>query len=441
MKHAYLLYTGFGKTKMCLDKIINANNKPRTLVISTKKIVESSWPGEINKWYAGKLSYDYLTGTIKPKDRMDIVNKQQDILGISTSMLDWYISNTCSVKRKAILKGGRVKYYYDTDEILPRFNLIIIDESTLFKNSQSNRFKDLKKWVHKAKNVMILSATPTPKNIEDVFSQVYLLDGGKRLGPNITKFREHWGIPIALPNGRNKWQYSTQAVDDILGKIQDITTSIPAPPKPLFPEPILKKLTIKADPQTTKVIKDFKEDYITKLSTGDNLIAMTKNQLINKVSQMASGDVYNKNTVVHLNDIKLRAVKHIISRKTTPILIMYNYVFDKEKLLTIPGAKLLETAQDHLDWNANKIPIGILSPSSSAHGLNLQDSDCVDVIWFSPIWDTEKWIQANARVARRGQKNVVTITVLLLKESYDEYMFNMCITKFHAQYNILTKLS
>jgi SNF2 family DNA or RNA helicase len=129
-----------------------------------------------------------------------------------------------------------------------------------------------------------------------------------------------------------------------------------------------------------------------------------------------------------------------ISTITTPILITYTYVFDKEQLLKIPGTRLLSSKEDFEDWNANKIKIGILSPFSAAHGLNLQYSDCKDIFWFSPIWDTEKWIQTNARICRRGQTKEVTINVLLLKDSYDEYAFELCQEKFKAQYSNLVKL-
>ena len=439
MKHAYFLYTGYGKTKLCLDKIINATTKPRTLLISTKNIVESSWSREIEKWYPGKLTYGYISGSVKEKDRLALLENPPDILGINTSMIDWYIKNSTDVKRKSYTKQG-IKLHYDTDELINRFDLLIIDESSLFKNSQSGRFKLIKKWAHKIKNVLILSATPTPRDIEDVWSQIYLLDGGQRLGKNITEFRTNYGIPVPLPNGFNRYQYSDKAVEAILNLIKDITTSVPAPDVPLFPEPILRKTIIKADPVTADMISRFKDDFIIELSNGETLIAFSKIQMMNKVSQLASGAVYDDHVALHVNDVKLNALKRLLSQINTPVLVPYIYVFDREKLLTLPGARLLSTPQDFLDWNANLIPIGIISPSSAAHGLNLQDSECRDIIWFSPIWDTEKWIQLNARVARRGQRYQITIRVLLLKDSYDDYAFELCQDKFRVQYNNLIQL-
>jgi hypothetical protein len=445
MKHAYLLYTGYGKTKLCLDKIMNAPRRMRTLLISTKNIVETSWIQEINKWYPGQLSYEYITGTLSESERLIRAGKTPDILGLNTSMLDWYITHTCSVKSYTYVKKCKEyptgkKPVYDTDELVDRFDLIIFDEVSLFKNSQSERFKMVKKWAHRVPNVMILSATPTPKNIEDIWSQIYLLDGGQRLGKSVSEFRDTYAIAVPLSNGMNRYQYSQQAIDEVLLLIKDVATSIPKPDQPIFPEPMIKKLIIKPDAQTAELVKSFKNDFIIELTNGSQLMAFSKNQLISKINQIANGDVYHQKQTVHMNDIKFKALQYLISNIATPVLLIYTYVFDKEKLLTLPGARLLDSPKDFQDWNDNKIKIGILSPFSASHGLNLQDSECRDIIWFSPIWDTEKWIQTNARVARRGQRYTINISVLLLKDSYDAYAFDLCQDKFRIQFNNLEKL-
>ena len=124
MKHAYLLHTGYGKTKLMLDKIMSYPTRPRVLLISTKNIVETSWQGEIDKWYPGQLTYTYITGRIKPKDREKLVNKPTDILALNTEMIDWYISHTTGIKRTRHTKNGLVTYY-NTDELIDRFDIII----------------------------------------------------------------------------------------------------------------------------------------------------------------------------------------------------------------------------------------------------------------------------------------------------------------------------
>ena len=241
-------------------------------------------------------------------------------------------------------------------------------------------------------------------------------------------------------NGNTRWEYSQKAVDYILTLVKDIVTSVPEPKAPLFPEPIIKKTLITPDEHTNAVLNNFKNDFIIQLNNS-TIIAHNKNQLMMKVNQMASGSIYDDDTTIHLNDLKFNALKLMLDKMQGPVLITYTYVFDKEKLLTLPGAVLLDNHQAFTDWNNNKIKIGILSPFSVAHGLNLQHSDCENIIWFSPNWDTEKWQQTNARVCRRGQTRQITIRVLILKNTFDDYMFNLVQEKFSAQYNNLRKLS
>lgn len=438
MKHAYLLYTGYGKTKLMLDKIMSYPTRPRVLLISTKQIVESSWQSEIDKWYPGQITYGYITGSLTVKQRKEVIESNPNILALNTAMIDWYISNTVDIKSVRHGKNGDT-IYYNTDDLITRFDMVIIDESSLFKSYSSKRFKLLRSWCNKVKDVFILSATPTPKSIEDLWSQIYLLDGGQRLGKNITAFRNEYAEAIPMYNGQNRYEYSQKAVDYILTLVKDIVTSIPEPPAPLFPEPIIKKLLINPTPEMNDILNQFKDNYIINVDNSE-IYAPNKNQLMIKINQLASGAIYNNGTLTFINDTKFKVLQELLKTITTPVLITYNYVFDKQRLLTLPGAVLLDNDKAFKDWNDNKIPIGILSPFSVAHGINLQMSDCQDIIWFSPIWDTEKWQQTNARVCRRGQTRQVTIRVLILKNTFDDYAFNLVQDKFRIQYNNLRRL-
>lgn len=439
MKHAYLLHTGYGKTKLMLDKIMSMPSRPKVLLLSTKKVIESAWAEEIDKWYPNQITYRFITGDVSIKDRQVIIDKTDtDILGLNTEMLDWYISNTLAVKSRRTNKKG-VSITYRTDELINRFDMVIIDESSLFKSYNSKRFKTLKSWCSDVKDVFILSATPSPKNIENLWSQIYLLDGGQRLGKNITAFRNAYAIPVRMSNGFTRYEYTQKSIDYVLSLIKDIVTSVPAPAQPLFPEPILRKVLIKPNEETLEQLTTFKKNFMLTVEY-KNIVAFSKQQLMSKISQLASGALYNNNLTYYMNDIKMRILMKQLSEITTPVMVVYHYVFNKEQLLKIPGAVLLDNPQAFKDWNNNKIKVGILSPYSTAHGLNLQQSDCQDIIWFSPIWDTEKWIQTNARVCRRGQTRQVLIRVLLLKESFDEYAFDLVMDKFNVQYNNLQKL-
>ena len=66
--------------------------------------------------------------------------------------------------------------------------MLVIDESSSFKNPQAKRFKAIRKLRPLFKRIVILTGTPAPNTLLDIWAQMYLLDGGERLGKTITEY-------------------------------------------------------------------------------------------------------------------------------------------------------------------------------------------------------------------------------------------------------------
>lgn len=64
-----------------------------------------------------------------------------------------------------------------------------------FQNSQSKRFKALKLVRNRIRRIVELTGTPSSNGLEDLWAQVYLLDGGARLGKTISAYRDKYFIP------------------------------------------------------------------------------------------------------------------------------------------------------------------------------------------------------------------------------------------------------
>ena len=92
----------------------------------------------------------------------------------------------------------------------------------------------------------------------------------------------------------------------------------------------------------------------------------------------------------------------------------------------------LRTSLDIVDWNAGDIPVALISPASAGHGLNIQRGGHI-LIWFSLIWSLEMYQQTNARLWRQGQKDVVTIHHIVMKDSMDETVLKALEQKDTAQ--------
>ena len=167
-KCGLFLDMGLGKTVTSLtaiDLLINDSFEiGRVLVIAPKRVAEDTWTEEYKKWdHLKNLTISPVLGN--PKKRSEALEKEADIYIITRDNVTWLVD---SLKDK--------EFPFDT---------LIIDELSSFKNHASQRFKKLKTITPYFKRVIGLTGTPAPNSYMDLWSQIYLLDRGERLGKNI----------------------------------------------------------------------------------------------------------------------------------------------------------------------------------------------------------------------------------------------------------------
>ena len=418
MKRAFFNYTGYGKTKIVLDFIKSTPSIKRVLIISKGDIIKQSWPNEITKWQF-PFTYTYIDGTVSQKEKLKRVYGMYDITGITPAMLGWFTEN---------------KFYNLTKKQI-KYDLVVFDESDLFKNSQTKRFKNVKKWIANVPNVFILTATPMPNTLEDLWSQIYLIDEPPyKLGKNITAFRKTYGEEVR--NGdRFEYFYLPAAVKAVMSKIAPMCEVNLVKPKGVYPAPKIRIVRIKPDETTRIALQKLEKDYVL-LIENEIIAAKNQNMAIMKLQQLSSGFIYDDNkNPIYLNDIKLRYVQKIMRETLDPVLVTYAFIHDKEKLLNLKGASIIT---DENDWNQNKIKLGIMYMNTA--GLNLQHSRCRNIIWFSPTWDARAWEQTNARVIRRGLLHQVTIDVLVIEGSMDDHIYKRMKEKERFMYTTFKPL-
>ena len=144
----------------------------------------------------------------------------------------------------------------------------------------------------------------------------------------------------------------------------------------------------------------------------------------NKLLQYANGAVYDERKNYHVvHDLKLEAVEELIEEANgKPVLIAWTYRHDMMRLkerLKKHKPRELKDDQDIRDWNKGLIQVLLMHPASGGHGLNLQEGGNI-IIWFGQTWALELYQQLNARLARQGQKCVVTIHRLVAFKTLDQ---------------------
>lgn len=406
------LEMGLGKTISTLtaiNKLIYEELEiDNVLVIAPKRVAESVWGAEIAKWeHISHLRIVKVVGS--PKKRREALRQPADIHIIGRDNVAWLCGQY----------GGNM---------LP-FDMLVIDELSSFKSPDSLRFKALKNTQPSFKRVVGLTGTPAPNGLIDLWSQIYLLDRGERLGKYISTYRRTYFRPNQT-NGHIVYNYKLLDDSDRLihEKISDICMSMKAEDYLDLPGRIENVIDIKFDEKTQEKYDLFEREKVLELleevEEGEDITATNAAALANKLLQFANGAVYDEHRNVHgVHNLKIEALKEIIEDANgKPVLVAYAYQHDRDRILKALKKykpKVLGGDDDVQDWNAGKIPVLIMHPASGGHGLNLQSGGHI-IVWFGQTWSLELYQQFNARLDRQGQQDVVVINRLVASKTIDQ---------------------
>ena len=398
-KIGLMLDMGLGKTVITLtaieDFIYNRFELGKVLVIAPLRVAEDTWSRESMKWdHLRHLRISKVLGT--PQQRRKALAQDADIYIINRENVVWLTNELSSVGTA-----------WD-------FDMVVIDELSSFKSPKAQRFKALKKYISFSKRVIGLTGTPAPNGLIDLWSQIYLLDGGERLGKTVTGFRARY----FLPDKRNQttiFSYIPKAESEsaIYDKISDICVSMSAEDWLDMPERVDSVQHVQLSGKELSMYEEFEKEQYLEFRQGA-ITAATAAALTNKLLQFANGAVYfSDGSYKVTSDKKLDALSEIVdTSQGQPILCFYSYRHDCERILKrFKGAKKLESAEDIAKWNAGEIPLLLAHPAGAGHGLNLQDGGHI-IVWFGLTWSLEQYQQANARLHRQGQKHTVVIHLI-----------------------------
>lgn len=309
------------------------------------------------------------------------------------------------------------------------FDMVVVDESSSFKSHSAKRFKALASVSSHIDRLVELTGTPSPNGLDDLWSQVFLLDGGDRLGKRYTQFRERYFQPDKRGADGMVYSYAAKpgTEQSILDKISDICISMKAEDYLQLPDLTYHEIPVVLDAKSQKAYRELEREMVLQLPEDEADISVTSAAaLSNKLLQLANGALYDENREVHeIHGCKLEAFLELIeSLQGKPALVFYNYQHDRQRILkALSGSRLrireLKTTQDEDDWNRGEIDILLTHPASSAYGLNLQEGGN-HVVWFGLTWNYELYTQANKRLHRQGQKEKVIIHHLVCSGTRDE---------------------
>jgi len=396
--------------------------KGTTLIVAPKRVAETVWTQEANKWeHLKHLKIAKVMGT--PAQRLAALKSSSNIYVVNLENLTWLL-----------------------EENVKTFNNLIIDESSRFKDPSTKRFKALKKHLKNFERRIILTGTPTPQGMADLWSQVGILDLGERLETSLTRFRDKY----MNPGQRNRqtgvvynWVLKDGADKIITDKISDICYSLKAADYLQLPTLTSLFHNVELDSSVRKKYNDLRKDMVADIK-GEKITAPTAAALAGKLLQYTSGAVYDEQGATHeVHRSKLEYLESIMEESTSPTLVFYHFKHSLNRIrLQFPQAVVLE--DDNIEeWRKGKIRMLLAHPQSGGIGLNLQCNvgDTAQTVWFDLPWSSENYIQANARIFRQGQEKPVIIHHLVVANSIDQHVVKVLEGKINIQDALMDALN
>jgi SNF2 family DNA or RNA helicase len=403
---------GLGKTLSTLLELVDRFPQ-QTLVVGPKRVVETVWAQEAEKWGL-EFSFSLVLGS--PPEREAALRRDADIYLTNFENMIWVL------ERKS------------------DFHTLVVDESSKFKNPESVRFQALRHYLRKFRSRIILTGTPTPNSLLEIWSQIFILDGGERLGVSYGMFRDRF---FTYSFEKGQWFPKQTAKEKIYRLISDIVFRVDRRESPREVPPITYNvLRVPLGPKARRAYEEMENEAFTSWEDATISVAAAIASLT-KCRQIANGVVYTDDgsaRVIHKE--KLSTCLEVIEEVKSPLIIAYQYRHEKEVLLKILKrfGVCLPTPENIVRWNKGQVPILLLHPQSGGHGLNLQFGGH-DLLWFGLSFSYEQFAQTEKRIHDRiGQENPVTVHILEAVDTIDEVMLRVVRAKAEGQADLLDYL-
>lgn len=427
---AFFLDPGLGKTSTTLLYLLLLKKlglARKVLIVAPLRVVYSVWPKECQKWD----QFSHLTCSIihgSATQRMKALANEADIYLINPEGIPW------------------LKNYFEKRDI--PFDVLAVDESTKFKAWGSIRTKALRKLAPWFKYRLILTGTPSPNGLEDLFSQIYMLDLGESLGPNVLKFRERYFYRGGF--GGYRW-LPTQGSDvAIQKKIAHLCMRLSAEDYLQLPDLVFNDVWVDLPSDILKAYKKLEREMFLELDESELIVGNAGAKYL-ACRQVANGGIYDeekKPAFVHGS--KVDAIADLVEElQGKPALIAFQFKHDRERLRkvwpkapSIDGSVSAKQADKTIDdWNAGRLPVLLVQPQSLSHGINMQSGPGRDIIWMGLQDSLETYLQLNARIYRQGVTGQVRIHRVLANKTVDLAIRDRIESKDQNQNTLLEALA
>ena len=402
---------GTGKTISMLavmEAKLKAKEVERVLIICPKSIMLSVWREEIDKFLKG-YSYSILTGNSE--------EKKEELEKLSSQI---YILNFDAVR---LLK----------DELIFHFQnqMIILDESTKIKNGTTQVSKACIIIGSLAKFRYIMTGTPTPNSLLEIFPQACFLSP-EIMGHSFWKWRKEYFRPGGYQG--YQWFPKSNTLRTIEYQLREHSIRWRKDQCIQLPDITYGDRLVTLSSNLIEHYNKMKKDLILDFGKG---FVTAKNFLVKliKLNEISNSMVMNDlgETIWFEKDLaKMKELDEILSEiisRDSKALIwsiyrseitkLFNRYKSQYKPAVLMGGLSPEERLKNINMFQNdpECKILIAHPRTAAHGINLSVANYS--IWMSWDHSFESYEQANYRINRIGQTKKMTVIHIIAENTID----------------------
>lgn len=425
---------GMGAGKTCAGmtaakELIEDGHVRCAVVLAPKRVAQLVWTKEHKQWeHLQHLRVSLVTGTPAQR-RRKLLEVEADIYSVGIDNLQWLVELLETLPADHKLR-----------------DLLIVDESSRFKNPRGKRAKALLKTQMAApfRTVWELTGTPRPNGYEDQWMPLSILTRGKLWGKSFDRWRQQRFMP--LDYNEFDWSIRPEWRERTIADISTVTITIPDSEMPDLPPLVPVFHWVELPSAVRAIYKEMERHYVAEHFEDGVVVAANAAVSSGKLCQVAQGFMYDQvpggeREIRWLHDEKSDELAELVdSMNGNPVMIAYEFEEDLDRLKRMypglpwlgKGTKDKQAEKNEADWNARRLPQLALHPASAGHGLNLQYGGN-QFIWYGLTWSAELYDQTIKRFHRPGQTERCFVHHILARDTLDEVKYDRVVNKMSEQ--------
>lgn len=430
---------GMGKSSATLSALhdLQLVEEGPILIVAPLRVAQSTWPDEVDKWAQFSGAFNVVPIIGDGRERADALARAlrtpNALATINFENLPWLVERL------------------ETQKKAWPFRTVVVDEASKLKGFRlkqgTARAKALATVAHKhVDRIVLLTGTPAPNGLTDLYGPLWFVDGGQRLGRTFSAFTQRWFRPSFNGFGVEPLPH---AHDEIHERIADVCLSLKMGDWFDLQEPIVNTVYVDLPDRAKGLYREMERKFFAEID-GHEVEAFNAAAKSMKLLQMCSGAVYveeGNSRFVEVHDAKMQALESVIEEAAgMPVLVLYHFKSSFARLnKAFPGALNVGTAEGLREAKKGKGKVWLGHPASMGHGVDGLQYHCNIVCFFDLNWNLEEHLQAIERVGpvRQMQASMdrpVFVHHIVVRDSVDEVALQRIQTKREVQDLLLEAL-